>query len=228
MTNAHAAPGHDHNGNSSPDPVRNEAFWDEMYASSDELWSGNPNPHLVSEADDLRPGTALDAGCGEGADAIWLAERGWRVTAADISTIALKRGAARATKSGSEVAERITWLHTDLLTWIPAAGAFDLVSVHFMQLPRVQREPLYRRLADAVAPGGTLLVVAHHPSDMQTTMHRPRILDLFFTGDEIAALLDSRDWDIVTNAAVGRSATDPEGRTVTIHDTVLRARRRGA
>jgi hypothetical protein len=81
-------------------------------------------------------------------------------------------------------------------------------------------------LAAAVTPGGTLLVVGHHPSDMQTTMPRPHLPELYFTGDDIIALLDPGTWDVVTNMAAPRSATDPDGRTVTTHDTVLRARHR--
>jgi len=221
----HPEPHHDRHGDGSPDVVMDEAFWDERYSSSDALWSGNPNPQLLSETSDLSPGRALDAGCGEGADAIWLAERGWQVTAVDLSAVALERGAARAMQAGAEVARRIEWMHADLTGWVPAAGAYDLVSAHFMHLPNDQRETLYRRLAESVVPGGTLLIVGHHPSDMQTTMPRLRVLDMFFTGDDLAAQLDPNEWAIVTNSALGRTATDPEGRTVTIHDAVLRARR---
>jgi SAM-dependent methyltransferase len=193
------------------------------------LWSGNPNLQLVREVSDLSPGTALDAGCGEGADAIWLAEHGWRVTAVDFSKVALERGAARALQVSAEVAERTTWIHADLTTWVPAPQSFDLVSAHFIHFPREQREPLYRRLAASVAPAGTLLIVAHHPSDLETTMQRPRLTEMFFTGDDLAAELelDPDQWAIVTNAAPGRTTTDPDGRAITIRDTVLRARRLG-
>ncbi|HVA24135.1 MAG TPA: class I SAM-dependent methyltransferase, partial [Chloroflexota bacterium] len=111
------------------------AVWDERYRSQGQLWSGRPNPHLVSEAADLTPGTALDAGSGEGADAIWLAEHGWQVTAVDFSTVALERGAARARELGDEVARRITWQHADLTDWGPPVASYDLVSAQFMQLP---------------------------------------------------------------------------------------------
>jgi len=219
---------HSHGDHESASRFMDESFWDERYGSIDKLWSGNPNAQLVSEVSDLSPGTALDAGCGEGADAIWLAERGWRVTAVDFSRVALERGAARARQVGAEVAARITWIHADLTTWVPALKSFDLVSAHFIHFPREQREPLYRRLAASVAPNGTLLIVAHHPSDLETTMQRPRLTEMFFTGDDLAAELelDPNEWDIVTNAAPGREATDPDGRTVTIRDTVLRAHRR--
>jgi SAM-dependent methyltransferase len=226
VTHAHGGHSHGHHGDGAGDVVMDQAFWDERYGSTDALWSGNPNPQLLSEASDLGPGRALDVGCGEGADAIWLAERGWQVTALDISTVALERGAARAMEAGAEVAERITWLHADLASWIPGAESFDLVSIQFMHLPKDQREPLYRRLAESVAPGGTLLIVGHHPSDMQTTMPRPVVRDLFFTGSDLEADLDPVRWEIIVNAERERDATDPDGHTVTIHDTVLRARRR--
>ena len=86
---------------------------------------------------------------------------------------------------------------------------------------------MFRRLAAAVAPGGTLLIVGHHPSDLQTTVPRPPLPELFYTGDDIVGLLDDADWTIVTNAASPRTATDPDGNAVTVHDSVLRAARRG-
>lgn len=202
-----------------------QAEWDERYRSSSRLWSGKPNPHLVTQAAGLEPGTALDAGSGEGADAIWLAERGWRVTGVDISVVALERAAEHAAQAGAAVAGRTTWLHADLTSWDPGHGRYDLVSAHYMHFPQPLRTDLFGRLAGAVAPGGTLLIVAHHPSDLQTTVPRPPMPERFYTADEIAAGLDAREWGIVTSAAEPRSVTDPEGRNVTIHDTVLVARR---
>ena len=204
-----------------------EEFWNERYGSHGSLWSGNPNRYLVSEVSGLAPGTALDAGCGEGADAIWLARQGWQVTGLDVSTVALQRAAAHAASAGAEIAGRIDWQHADLLTWEPGAARYDLASAQYMHLPPGLRESVFGHLAAAVAPGGTLLIVGHHPSDLQTTMRRPPLPELFFTGDDIAALLDPADWDIVTNAAPERSATDPDGQSVTLRDTVLRAQRHG-
>ena len=214
-------PGHGH-----AEGLPGAASWDERYRSQGQLWSGSPNPHLVSEASGLSPSTALDAGCGEGADAIWLAEHGWQVTAVDFSAVALERGAARAREMGAALAERITWHHADLTEWVPTAAAYYLVSAQFMQLPRAQRESLFRRLAASVAPGGTLLIVGHHPSDLQTTVRRPRLPALFYTGSDVAALLDPDGWDIIVNAARERQVMDPDDRSVAVHDTVLRAQRR--
>jgi SAM-dependent methyltransferase len=201
-------------------------FWDERYRSSGALWSGEANPQLVREAADLVPGRALDAGCGEGADAIWLAERGWRVTAVDFSSVALQRGAARATEIGAGVAQRIDWIHADLVDWVPAGACYDLVSAQFMHLPKEPREALFGRLAAAVTPGGSLLLVGHHPSDLQTTVRRPRRPEVYFTAGDAAGSLDPQRWDIIVDAVRPREATDPEGRTVTVHDAVLRAQRR--
>ena len=122
-----------------------EAFWDARYASAHALWSGNPNRHLLAEAGGLAPGAALDAAAGEGADAIWLARHGWRVTAVDISGVALERAAGHAAKAGwsvptgnkrEDVEDRIQWLREDLLRWTPPARAYDLVTAQYLHLPR--------------------------------------------------------------------------------------------
>lgn len=217
--------GHDHHEDGPTEVVTSEAFWDQRYQSSSNLWSGHVNTHLVTEVSDLSPGVALDVGCGEGADAIFLAEQGWRVTAVDVSTVALERGAVQALEVGADVAKRITWLHADLTEWIPAAASYDLVSAQFLHLPKDQREVLHRQLAASVAPGGILLIVGHHPSDLQTTVPRPDVPELFFTATDVAAALDAEQWVTHVDEARARQTLDPEGRTVTIHDAVLMAQR---
>lgn len=201
-----------------------QAFWDERYRSQAALWSGNPNRHLVVEVDDLAPAAALDVGAGEGADAIWLASRGWHVTAVDISAVALERAAGHAAEAGSAVAERIHWLHQDMLDWDPPRDRYDLVSAQYVHLPRELRRALFDRLALAVAPGGTLLLVGHHPSDMEAAP-RSQPIERYFTGDELARELDAARWEVVTNMTAERTGTH-DGRTVVLHDTVMRARRR--
>jgi SAM-dependent methyltransferase len=201
-----------------------EQFWDERYQSRESVWSGDPNLHLVTETAGLAPGLALDVGCGEGADAIWLGERGWEVTAVDWSRVALARAEARALAAGTSVADRITWLHADLRRWVPER-AYDLVSSHYTHLPPAERTDLFGRLADAVAPGGTLLIVAHHPNDLHTSMARPDRPDLFWTAEEIADTLDAAQWRVLVSDARERSVTNPHGQPVTITDAVLRAQR---
>ena len=203
-----------------------QAFWDERYRSQAALWSGNPNSQVIAETADLAPGTALDVGAGEGADAIWLAKRGWHVTGVDISAVALERAAGHAAEAGADVAGRIRWVQRDLTDGQPVPGRYDLVSAQYLHLPPTPRLALFASLADAVAVGGTLLIVGHHPSDLQTSVPRPQQPERFFTGDDIASQLDPAEWEIITNAAAPRDVTDPEGNPVTIHDTVLRARRR--
>ncbi len=199
-------------------------FWDHRYASRPQIWSGRPNPHLVDRIAGLAPGRALDVGSGEGADAIWLAERGWDVTALDVSPVALERGAAHADAAGGEIAARIAWRHEDVLGWGPEPGAYDLVSSQFMHLPPAPRKALFARLAAGVAPGGTLLVVGHHPSDLGVVPRGHG--DTLFTAEEVAATLDPGRWELEAAEVAGRPVTRPEGGVVELHDALLQARRR--
>jgi SAM-dependent methyltransferase len=209
-----------------PDEIFGPDFWDERYRSSQRVWSGNPNPQLVAEVAGRPPGRALDVGCGEGADAIWLARTGWTVVAADISGVALERAAQHARDTDPDAAARIEWRQADLLARPPDPDSFDLVSAQFMQLPPGQRTRLFTALAAAVTGGGMLLVVGHHPSDLATGVPRPPLPELFYTPDEIAALLDG-SWRVAVSEARPRPATTPDGDEVTIHDTVLVAIRPG-
>ncbi|MHC5261978.1 class I SAM-dependent methyltransferase [Streptomyces sp. UC4497] len=201
--------------------------WDERYRSRDQLFSGNPNGVLVAEAAELPPGQALDVGCGEGGDALWLARRGWQVTAVDVSEVALRRAAA----AGADVAGRVSWARADLAVTPPPAGAFDLVTLQYFPLLRSAGLPALRRLIDAVAPGGTLLFVTHALADL--TEHTEATAEFdpadYYWADDIAALLDAdaegdRTWKIEANETRPRTAPAPPG-THHHRDTVLRARR---
>ena len=215
-----------HNHDVDPAALVTQAFWDDRYGSAERIWSGNPNQRLVEHVADLAPGAALEVGCGEGADAIWLAAHGWHVTAVDVSSVALARAARQAAEAGPDVAGRIAWQHADLLIWQPAPRRFDLVTAHFIHVPATEREPLHRRLAEAVRPGGTFLVIGHHPSDLETSVGRWRLEGFMFTAEQVAAVLAPDQWEIVICAAPERQALDPDGQPVTIRDAVLRARRR--
>jgi SAM-dependent methyltransferase len=201
-----------------------EAYWEERYRASTTVWSGRPNRQLVAEAVDLPPGTALDAGSGEGGDALWLAAQGWKVTAVDFAATALERGAQAAAAAG--LADRVEWLRADLRSWIPPADGYDLVSAQFFHLPPDERAAVFGTLAAAVAPGGRLLVVGHDVHDLEAGAHRPHAPELFFTAEQVAATLDPTAWEIVTAETRPRPALDHEADDgTTVADTVLVARR---
>jgi SAM-dependent methyltransferase len=216
--------GHHHSTGTEPSLDRWTAeFWDERYGSSPALWSGHVNAVVMTETEMLSPGTALDVGCGEGGDALWLAARGWRVDGVDVSQVALDRAARHAGEAGPEIDERLTWTRRDLLAWRPPEAAYDLVTVSFMHLPGGNRRLVYDALAGAVAVGGSFLVAAHSPLDIDV-VPRPHEPDLYFTAEELAAALDDR-WEVVTAEARPRPGKHPDGYDVTLHDTVLRAQR---
>jgi Methyltransferase domain len=211
---------HGHGGHGAQDETapHGEQAWDERYRTKPEIWSGHPNVALVAEAANLKPGTALDAGAGEGGDALWLAAQGWTVTAADISSVALERAAGRARERGLT----ITWLRADLAK-APPPGTYDLVTAHFLHIPRAEQPTLFRHLATAVAPGGTLLVVGHDLSDM-AKMPRPDLVEYGWTPGDVAAVLGA-GWTIEAAETRPRQATGPDGDEITIGDAILRARR---
>lgn len=196
-----------------------EQFWDERYLTRDQLWSGEPNGVLVTEVAGLPPGRALDVGCGEGGDAYWLASRGWRVTATDISKVALRRAEA----AGGPGAPEVTWLHADLAVTPPDPGAYDLVSAQYFPLPRQPGHAALHGLLAAVAPGGTLLVAFHDLSEVHHD-HQPDVDPAdFYQPAEIAGLLDDT-WEVLVNETRPRTRPAPPG-TGHTRDTVLRARR---
>ncbi|HWU20834.1 MAG TPA: class I SAM-dependent methyltransferase, partial [Nocardioides sp.] len=145
--------------------------WDERYAGSDRVWSGNPNVRPVEQATGLTPGRALDVACGEGGDAIWLAEQGWDVTAVDVSPVALGKVREHAAARGVPITTAIWDALGDAVPG--AVGAFDLVTVSFLHVPAEDFAAIYRRIAAAVVPGGRLLVTAHHPHDVESGVRRP-------------------------------------------------------
>jgi len=211
-------------------PLRDEdptAFWEGRYAEQDGVWSGRANQALVDEVGDLPPGAALDLGCGEGGDALWLAERGWMVTALDISTTALDRTVRAASAAG--LAERVTCLVADLAdpaTW-PGATSYDLVTACFLQSPLdFPRAEVLRHAAALVGPGGRLLVVAHAapppwadaPDDLLDGFPTPQ--------GELGDLALHEAWQVEVAEVREREATGPDGQRAVLLDSVVRVARR--
>ncbi|MFJ3924104.1 SAM-dependent methyltransferase [Streptomyces sp. NPDC090022] len=202
-----------------------QEFWDERYRESDRIWSGKANAALVREVEGLPAGRALDLGCGEGADSVWLARTGWQVTGTDISAVALERAAEHA--AGAGVADRIAFERHDLGASFPA-GHYDLVSACFLHSPGdMPRERILRTAAAAVAPGGTLLIVGHAGWPSWEENPRPDIT--FPTAEEVLADLDlpEGDWEVQVCAEHERVQPAPDGRPGVRLDNALKIRRLG-
>ncbi len=201
-----------------------ERYWEDFYGGRQGRWSGKPNALLVGEVSDLTPGTALDIGCGEGGDAIWLASQGWQVTAVDVSATALARAADHAAAAGVTMA--IEWERHDLAVSFPS-GSFDLVSACYLH-SRVQipRERVLRSAAAAVAPGGTLLVVGHagfpSGSEPDAEIHFPTPQEVL---DDLA--LPAEQWQVKRSDFVTRQLPGPDGEPATRADNVLNVGRLG-
>ncbi|TXS15100.1 MULTISPECIES: SAM-dependent methyltransferase [unclassified Streptomyces] len=205
------------------DSTRTDAeMWDDRYRESDRIWSGNPNVILVREVEGLTPGRALDLGCGEGADAVWLARFGWKVTATDISRVALERAAVHAADAG--VADRIDWQWHDLGASFPE-GEYDLVSAQFLHsMGDLPRERILRQAASVVAPGGVLLVVGH--AGFPSWEHDHPDMELPTTDEVLASLeLPEGEWEVLLSEEHERIQNDPEGNPTTRTDNALKLRR---
>jgi SAM-dependent methyltransferase len=196
------------------------AHWDERYASADRLWSGDPNSVLVEVASARASGRALDVGCGEGADAVWLATRGWDVTALDISGVALERAAKHADEAGVSV----FWVHSGLVDAGLAAASFDLVSAQYPVLARTPASIAEHTLLDLVAPGGTMVIVHHADFEIDEPEHHGGVNPADYVGPwHIAPLLDD-GWQIDTNERRPRHLTAGAGAHHS-EDVILVARR---
>ena len=203
-------------------------FWDRLYDGFVTPGEGQPNRYLVTEVENITPGTALDLGCAQGADAIWLARHGWQVTAVDVSDIALDRARQNAAEAG--VANQIRFEQHDLGTDFPT-GSFDLVSAQFLHSPIAapgERERILRQAAEAVAPGGHLLVVSHqsvpawHPGMPDGLTDQPLDLTVPSPEENIAALhLAEGAWVTIRAETAAIELTSPSGEPGIREDHVL-------
>ena len=203
-------------------------FWDDRYVGRrtehGRMWSGRVNATVEDQVAELTPGTALELGSGEGADALWLAGRGWTVTALDISSVALAVGAGEAAKAG--LSDRIEWVQTDLTAWHPSAE-YDLVMSAFFHSPfDFPREAILRQAVSAVAPGGRLLIVGHGGFPPTSQHVHDTEIPAFPSPDEVLASLDlPTGWVVETNASIERTTRWHGEEDVVLIDTVLRVRR---
>jgi SAM-dependent methyltransferase len=203
-------------------PAAQAAEWDARYGDRDEaMWSGRANGRLVAEVADLTPGRALDVGCGEGADAIWLTKQGWTVTAIDVSSVAVRRAQQAAEQTGAAV----EWLCGDALRTPLAARSFDLVSLQYPALPKAAGDEALATLLDTVRPGGLLLAVYHDLDDD----HRAHMTEHGFDPDDYVGVDDLRrllDDDFTVQLEAGMPRIDPPPGNPHVADVVLCARRR--
>ncbi|MFF0311890.1 SAM-dependent methyltransferase [Streptosporangium sp. NPDC004379] len=195
------------------------AAWDERYAAAELVWSAEPNRWVAQALDGRPPGTAVDLACGEGRNAVWLAERGWRVTGVDFSSVALGKAEAMAERRGAPV----TWVHADATAWSPPEPV-DLVVLAYFHLPAAERRRVHRTAAHALAPGGTLLVAGHDTTNLTRGVGGPQDPAVLFTPGDVLADVEGLGLETVRAEQLVRPVTGPGGIRDAI-DAVVELRR---
>lgn len=196
--------------------------WDERYGGTDLVWSATPNQFLAAEAADLAAGRALDVACGEGRNALWLAGRGWQVTAVDFSEAGISTGRRRAAEAGVDV----DWVVADVVEWEPEPAAFDLVVIAYLQLPVASLRLVLGHAVGALAPGGTLVAIGHDRTNLVDGHGGPQDPDVLWTVEEIVEAIGASgvEASIEQGAVVERRVTTDDGERVAL-DTLVRATR---
>jgi SAM-dependent methyltransferase len=193
--------------------------WNARYARSELLWTAEPNRLFASEVESLEPRRALDLACGEGRNAVWLAERGWRTTGVDFSDVALAKAERLAASRGVAV----EWVLADVLEHEPERGAYDLVAVLYLQLPHEELAQALRSAAAGLAPGGTLLVLGHDRTNLTQGYGGPRYAAVLFTPEDVVAELGT-GLLVERSEKMHRTVALDEGEATAI-DALVRARR---
>lgn len=201
---------------SEPMPTFDSSYWDERYATSTSVWGTPPNRWVEQHVTDLPPGRALDLACGEGRNALWLARRGWRVIAVDFSIVALDKGRAAEPQDAG-----IEWVHADATTYAPAAPV-DLALLCYLQVVPGTRRASVRNAAASLAPGGTLLVIAHDSRNLTEGTGGPQDPDVLYTAADVAG--DLAGTDLVVER-VEEALRPVEGAARPAIDALLGARR---
>jgi SAM-dependent methyltransferase len=193
--------------------------WDERYAATELVWSAEPNQFVAAELADLAPGRALDLAAGEGRNAIWLARRGWRVTASDFSQVALDKGARLAGGLGGDL--DLTWVCTDATAWDEPA-AYDLVLLAYLQLSASERRAAVRAAFASLRPGGTFFLVAHDSTNLTEGVGGPQDPDVLMTADDVLADLGGEEYDVLRAGRVERHVVGPDGTVRVAYDALVR------
>ncbi len=194
--------------------------WDERYAATELMWSVTPNRFVAEELADLPPGRAVDLAAGEGRNAIWLAARGWDVTAVDFSQVALDKGRELAGD------RHVHWVCADVTTWT-ADEPYDLAVVAYLQLAFERRRAAVRRAFDALRPDGTFLLVAHDSTNLLEGTGGPQDPDVLMTAEDVLGDLGGQRFEVLRADRVVREVTQPDGTTAPAYDVLVRLVRRG-
>ena len=191
--------------------------WDERYRGTELVWSARPNRFLVAETESLAPGRALDLACGEGRNAVWLAEQGWQATGVDFSGVAIEKARSLARERSVEA----EWIAADLLEYQPPTAAFDLVILFYLQLPGDELARVLARAAAALAPGGTLLLVGHDSRNLEYGYGGPKDAAVLYVAADITPHLDGLE--IERAETVVRTVETDDGTREAL-DVLVRAR----
>jgi SAM-dependent methyltransferase len=196
------------------------ASWDRRYEGRELVWTAEPNRFLVAETETLAPGRAIDLACGEGRNAIWLAEHGWQAVGADFSEVGLRKARELANRRGVNV----DWVAADLLDYRPDPRAFDLVLVFYLQVSAAERRPILQAAAEAVAPGGTFLLVAHDSTNLEHGHGGPQDPAVLYAARDVVTDIEGRGLQIERAERVERPVQTPDGKRIAL-DALVRARR---
>jgi SAM-dependent methyltransferase len=178
--------------------------WDERYAASGLVWSSTPNQFVADELEGVKPGRALDLAAGEGRNALWLADRGWEVTAVDFSLVGLDKGRRIEAEHPRGRDLHVEWVHADVLSFEPGPVGYDLALIAYLQLPAAERRAAVRVAFSALAVGGTLLVVAHDSTNLTEGTGGPQDPAVLYTAEEVLGDLDGERFDVVRAERVER------------------------
>jgi SAM-dependent methyltransferase len=193
--------------------------WDERYAVREPVWSVTPNQFVAAELADLPPGRAVDVAAGEGRNAIWLARRGWRVTAVDFSRVALDKGRELAGDA------EIEWVCEDATTW-QADPTYDLAVIAYLQVPAPDRRAAVTNAFRALRPGGTFLLVAHDSTNLLLGSGGPQDPSVLMTAEDVLGDLAGEDFEVLRADCVNREVARPDGGVATALDALVRLVRR--